>query len=426
MKIKMNPQEAVRELQLRYDIRKKAEEYYRKVITDVVPITKTGKERFLYSFTPFELENRQYCFSEFEMIEIGEPVALNESEYLIEEGKCIYFCKFKKSTFRNVRFVHCNFIGCTFDNVLFENVVFDSCFFSQPFFERDHLEVSSIQQVTTFFKDCNFQTKFINCSLETGYFEKCAFVLSKFFDCDLSSVYFDRCALSKVEIKDCKLLSFKVYKVDILDVDFTDDKYSLVNDETIFDPMVYAGHPSKGELVRTESGRKKENYDEMVLEKAKTLHRVSNLFERNGYNSLAGEYFYQSKRTEHLGLHGTSKAISAVGLALCGYGERPLFTLICILISIMAFALIYLFTGFSTGTVEIGVAQIVDAWPNILHIIKYYGHSLFFSITTFSTVGYGNYVPIGEISSFFAAVQMIVGVSLSALWTGCIFRKIVR
>ena len=61
-----------------------------------------------------------------------------------------------------------------------------------------------------------------------------------------------------------------------------------------------------------------------------------------------------------------------------------------------------------------------------IKVICDYGKCLFFSITTFSTVGYGNYVPLGICSMFVSGLHMFVGVSLCALWTGCIFRKISR
>ena len=62
----------------------------------------------------------------------------------------------------------------------------------------------------------------------------------------------------------------------------------------------------------------------------------------------------------------------------------------------------------------------------VMVVVCDYGKCLFFSVTTFSTVGYGNYVPLGTLSMIISGIHMIVGVSLCALWTGCIFRKISR
>ena len=62
----------------------------------------------------------------------------------------------------------------------------------------------------------------------------------------------------------------------------------------------------------------------------------------------------------------------------------------------------------------------------ICNIISDLGKCMFFSVTTFSTVGYGNYVPLGTSSMIFSAIHMILGVGLCALWTGCMLRKLLR
>ena len=101
-------------------------------------------------------------------------------------------------------------------------------------------------------------------------------------------------------------------------------------------------------------------------------------------------------------------------------------TLVCIGASIVLWALVYLLAGFEIDHEVLCLSELIASNSPITEIIKAFGHSLFFSITTFSTVGYGNYVPAGAFSLIASGVQMLVGVSLTALWTGCIFRKITR
>ena len=410
----------------RFKVREEAEEYYKKRITDVSPLNIDGKEVSAYSYTDYKLENRQYFFSSFKCIQIGEHVALDEDDYMVVVGKTINHCVFDKCKFQNIRFEKCNFTGCRFVNVNFYNTTFESCFFSQPYIGEKNRTVENIPYILTSFEKCIFLAKFSNCNLEYGYLKKCSMTLTKFLNCDMTALNMDTCALTGVEIKDCNMTDTQIYKADIMDISITDDKCTKVNEETFFDYMVYTKKINDGKLVRTESGWKADNYDDMVLDKSKTLRRVSNLFDKNGYSAIAGEYFYQSKKIENKVLHRSKKLISTGALVLCGYGERPLFTMISIIVSIMIFAVLYLVTGFSVDGMEIGWKQIVEAGTDIAQIIKYYGHSVFFSVTTFSTVGYGNYVPVGEISSFLAAIQMLVGVSLSALWTGCVFKKVAR
>ena len=426
MKIGLYFNDVTREIQSKLDVHTESEKYYKGVLKDAKPVEIKGKIRFAYSYTEYELNEDQYYFSSYSKVEIGKSVALCEEDYLVIEGKRINFCSFENCIFQNIRFIRCDFVGCKFNEVKFENTVFESCFFSRPYINNGKMNPNNIPYTPTFFTKCLFVSRFVDCDLGNNYFDRCSFTLSKFYNCDMNTMYMGMCVFSAVEIKDCILIGFKLFKSDILDICITDDKCSQVNEDTVFDCRIYAKRPKEGTPVQTESGWKKDNYDDMLLEKAKTLRRISSLYERNGYSAIAGEYFYQSKRTERKSLHGARKIISTGSLILCGYGERPLFTMVSMIVSILAFALAYMLTGFSTGNQDIFLNTVIEAWPNIIQIFKYYGHSVFFSVTTFSTVGYGNYVPIGEISSCLAAVQMIMGVSLSALWTGCIFRKIAR
>ncbi len=83
-----------------------------------------------------------------------------------------------------------------------------------------------------------------------------------------------------------------------------------------------------------------------------------------------------------------------------------------------------MFSGIDAGG-EVIKYSIGGTTP-ILQVLYDYGKCVFFSITTFSTVEYGNYVPIGCVSMILSGLHMLIGVSLCALLTGCVFRKIAR
>jgi len=89
------------------------------------------------------------------------------------------------------------------------------------------------------------------------------------------------------------------------------------------------------------------------------------------------------------------------------------------------FGLIYMYTGISSEY-SIDYSIIGGSPVGFIKAISDYGKCLFFSVTTFSTVGYGNYIPSGVLSMIISGIHMIIGISLCALWTGCIFRKIAR
>lgn len=98
----------------------------------------------------------------------------------------------------------------------------------------------------------------------------------------------------------------------------------------------------------------------------------------------------------------------------------------CIIASTMIFTIIYMLTGIDAAGRLIDYTLLSSHSVGFITILSDFGKCLFFSVTTFSTVGYGNYVTIGTLSMIISGVHMIIGVSLCALWTGCIFRKIVR
>ena len=96
------------------------------------------------------------------------------------------------------------------------------------------------------------------------------------------------------------------------------------------------------------------------------------------------------------------------------------------LASSLLFGIIYMFAGIHIGDGIPDIRYPLSKTVGIKQILGDFGRCTFFSLTTFSTVGYGNYVPLGPVGMIVSGVQMIWGVSLCALWTGCIFRKIAR
>ena len=59
--------------------------------------------------------------------------------------------------------------------------------------------------------------------------------------------------------------------------------------------------------------------------------------------------FLFTKKIELKALHGLKKIKSVIALILCGYGERPSFTLYTMIVSILLFGIIYMFAGIQIG-----------------------------------------------------------------------------
>ena len=333
-------------------------------------------------------------------------------------------CKFYNCNIKNITFRNCSFSGSKFKDIKFQNVIFEECIFSAPIIEKDHHEVDDLYYAPTIFEKCIFVSNFLNCDIDNALFELSNFTLTKFQESSLQHSIMNKCAIAGMEMKDCDLKDLSIVNTDIMDISFNDNLSTSVDENTFIDYRIKTKRKNIGK--RNDSGWKSNSYDDMCMDKSKTIKSFAKLFAKNGYSDIEGEYFYSSKRIELKALHGIDKFKSISALVLCGYGERPSFTFLTILVSSLLFAIIYMFSGVNAGGESIKYSLIGGEQMPAIKVICDYGKCLFFSITTFSTVGYGNYVPLGICSMFVSGLHMFVGVSLCALWTGCIFRKISR
>ena len=358
-------------------------------------------------------------------MDIGEPVALGESDYLLIEGRHINYCIFQNCSIKNIIFRHCSFSGSSFTDIYFDHVVFDSCLFSVPVIENGRMNADDIYYAPTIFKRCTFVGRFLDCDIEHTLFDRVCFTLTKFEKSSLQNSIFDMCPLSSVEIKDCNLADFKIINTDILEIVFSDEIKSTVNENTFVDYKLKIRREKNSRGITTGSGWKISDYDDAVLKKAKSLKGFSMVFDSNNMKSFCGEYFFQSKRVEYKSLHGFPKLFSSIGFVSCGYGERPSFTIITITAMTLLFAFIYMFTGINANGLSIEYTFTGGYPVGLTKVISDFGECLYFSIIT-GTIGYGNYDPVGLLSKIASSLHMILGIGLFALWTGCIFKKMER
>ena len=349
--------------------------------------------------------------------------------------------------FLNIEFKNCQFNNCFFKNVIFNDCTFSNCAFLSCKFV--HVGINNSRFLLRFKTSSEFDEPQSNgYSLGVGgYFERTDFTSVTFGNTFLGHSYFKddtiretvfvqsslsdtcfyccnfhRCIVEESDLRYAKFLESQEFQIDFQKYD-----KSQFSRYTIF-------HCSKC-IVEKHRGLDKFITPIKYEKRYRTYMRLSEIYAKNGFADLSAEYYYYAKRNEGKSLKGIERILSILIDTLCGYGERPSHTFICIISSILLFGLFYLFSGFAIDERVINLAVVQAtfhgsigrvAFQNIIEVLKLYCHSVFFSVTTFSTVGYGNYVPLGAISSTLAAIQMLMGVSLTSLWTGCIFRKISR
>ena len=323
--------------------------------------------------------------------------------------------QFNKCKCQNVEFNQCLFISCDFLSCSFQNVKFDNCHFCDKFHDPiaiDPLLIIDINWVSgclfdkTSFTDVEFVGEsiafsiFLDTIFQNAKISYLSIINSIFYACNFN------CIFSCLGFENTSFLNTKRFFVRVYET-----KGFIIDRFTNF-------HCAKL--------KEEHNKIRLYKERSMTYSAISELYMTLGYRDRSAEYDYYAKRNEGESYTVVYRMRSRLIDALCGFGERPSHTFICIVLSILLFGIFYLFSGFAINERVINGMTVWSTLPSFIGIIKLYCHSVFFSVTTFSTVGYGNYVPVGAVSSTLAAIQMLMGIFLTALWTGCIFRKMAR
>lgn len=110
-----------------------------------------------------------------------------------------------------------------------------------------------------------------------------------------------------------------------------------------------------------------------------------------------------------------------------GYGERPWNIFIIAFIIISIFAFLYMFTGIeSISNNVIGVDVYNLNQYSFLEIIKSYIDLWYFSMVTFSTVGYGDMIVTSIFGKILVSIEVFLGVTIGATWASVVIKRMIR
>lgn len=344
------------------------------------------------------IDELKYPFTYIENKTIGIKSLDSKHIYKSISNKNIDYNKFVNCDFTNIKFENCTFFGCRFENCKFNNIHFVYCNF-----EDEEKTIVSFKE-NCVFENCNFyKTNMKNIVFEDTNFEGTKFSLSS-----LRNSIFSQCFIKDIIFCDCDLKSMKTINTDINILNFEDEFASKVDENTFID------------LLKLKPKNKSE-YENIF----KAYKSISAVFEKNGLLSFSGEYYYLAKCAERKSLKGLEKLQSNIFYYTCGYGERPTFALISSLEIVLIFSIIYMFSGLCINE------RIIHYSLNILYYLprKLMYMDLidcfYFSLVTFTSVGYGDIFPIGY-SVLFSCVEMLLGVTMVGVWTATLARKITR
>jgi len=105
----------------------------------------------------------------------------------------------------------------------------------------------------------------------------------------------------------------------------------------------------------------------------------------------------------------------------CGYGEEPLRIIGFTLMLIFIYGLFYLVSGLSFEGEVIRIDFSASFMQNVGHLLD----AIYFSIVTFTTLGYGDITPRG-FSRFLASTEALIGSFTIALFVVVFVKKMIR
>ena len=194
----------------------------------------------------------------------------------------------------------------------------------------------------------------------------------------------------------------------IIDLDFTDKIKSKLDEKTFFDKIKLR------EKDRNE-------YEGVYM----TYETIGDKFKENNLNNNFGEYYYLCKLTQRKTLKIFPRINSFLYWSICGYGERPIYSIIFALATILIFAILYLIFGIKIDDNIISYLNYKiysnDLTYHLLNIHK----AITLSCGMFSGVGSSSIEPV-RVSEFLGNVEMLVGLIIIGIGVGTVTRKIVR
>jgi hypothetical protein len=168
---------------------------------------------------------------------------------------------------------------------------------------------------------------------------------------------------------------------------------------------------------------KQELSNSLFEESEEICRRIRNAAEGDGLFDLAGHFFHQEMvcRRNQLPRYSPKRIISKFVDLISGYGEKPLNVIIASIVLIAFCALLYAFFGIHDGDEDIRFS--LDA--GFMELLHTYLECLYYSTVTFTTLGYGDIVPLGW-SRAVAAVEAFVGSFSIALFVVVFVKKMTR
>lgn len=162
-----------------------------------------------------------------------------------------------------------------------------------------------------------------------------------------------------------------------------------------------------------------------------------NQAQKIGDNERIGHYYYKERtygsKTMKASDYPTYRAymsekfFDVLSRYTIGYGERPWSIFIIAFLIISIFAFLYMFTGIESTSNNIASINIYNLNQyTFSEIIKEYIDLWYFSMITFSTVGYGDMIVTSILGKVLVSIEVFFGLTIGATWASVVIKRMIR
>ena len=311
------------------------------------------------------------------------------------DNLCFHNCTFRNCKFSNITskkfrwatelkqgFSSCDFFKCTFENCNFKNL----------FFSIGNIDLTTFSDVSFF--NCLFQRMSFRDVIFTGnttFNNTNILYPSKSFDLSFMG------SIDNIHVDaQCHVTAFSYYDR----ANFTFEKWM-----------------QHKKLNLSNFNKIADTY--FTLDQIWTANHIRE--EDKSYVN----FYYQRKKAETRNKKTLAKIIGYLSEWIIGYGEKPYNALLSMIVIIIFFSFIYMFTGFlpEVGNVEIkyNIKQVFNTPCETL--LSNFFQSLYYSFFTMISVGKGNAGPFSPASQIAMAIELLLGAIMMTLFTSTLFRK---